>query len=243
MRALVAAWIGAISMFAADGAHAACTFGTSPETSLQGVFDSTLGAGALDATNGCVLADNDQVWTAQGEVAATILVEIAGFANQNVFGIYDPVQPTGVSVFSGAQSTGATATIQLVANNSKYDVVVNGIVRSQFTTPNFGFYLLTPQQNVFYSQPSLNADRADHMYSYRGNGGTFVSGPLLGSQFTSQMYLLAFEDLPIPAGDEDFQDFVALVNYAPVPLPAGGWLLGSVLALFVVLRRRLVTAP
>src|SRR5262245_42924712 len=134
MRAVVAAWIGAISMFTANGAQAACTFGTSPETSLQGVFDSMLGPGSVSAHDGCVLGNNDQLWTAQGEVVATILVEIAGFASDNVFGIYDPAQSSAVSVFSGAQGSGATATIQLVANNSKYDVVVNGIVRSQFTS-------------------------------------------------------------------------------------------------------------
>jgi hypothetical protein len=232
--------IAMVLLNAAASAHAACTFGTSPETSLQGIFDSVLGPGTLSATNDCLAPNLDQLWNAPGEVVATVLIEIAGFASQNVFGIYDPKAHTQsqVTVFGGPEGPGASAMIQLISNGSSYSVLLNGVVQGQFATQDFGFFLRTPENNTFYSQPGFNVDAADHLYSYRGNDATFVSGPLNGTTFSNAMYLLAFEDLRIPGGDGDFQDFVATANFAPVPLPAGVLLLGSVLGIGAVIRRR-----
>jgi hypothetical protein len=225
--------------FLAASLQAACTFGTSSETSLQGVFDSVLGPGSVSATNDCLASNLDQLWTAPGDVVATVLIEIAGFANQNEFGIYDPSAHTQrqVTVFSGPASSGASATLQLVSNGASYDVRVNGALQGQFATQNFGFFLHTPLNDTFFSQPGFNVDGADHLYSYRGQGQTFVSGPLGGTAFSDAMYLLAFEDLRIPGGDQDFQDFVATANFAPVPLPASIVLLGSILGIGGFMRR------
>jgi hypothetical protein len=230
----------AVLLFMAASVHGACTFGGSSETSLQGVFDSVLGPGSVSAKNDCLASNLDQLWTAPGEVVATVLIEIAGFANQNEFGIYDPKAHTQrqVTVFGGPAGAGASAMIQLAANGSKYDVLVDGIVQGQFAGKEFGFFLRTPQNNTFYSQPTFNVDSADHLYSYRGNGQTFTSGPMSGTTFSNAMYMLAFEDLRIPDGDEDFQDFVATANFAPVPLPAALVLLGSALGLGAMTRRR-----
>jgi hypothetical protein len=110
----------------------------------------------------------------------------------------------------------------------------------------FGFYLRTPQGNTFFSDSSLNQGQTDRMYAYRGNGGTFVSGPIvadgdpLNDIFNANDVILAYEDLL--QGDNDFQDFVVLVRGVtpapPVPLPAAVWLLASgLLGAAGVLRR------
>ena len=213
-------------------AHSACTFGASNETSLQGVFDSVLGNGALSATNDCLASSADTVWTAPGQVVATIIIEIAGFSGSNSFGIYDPSHPLQqATVFTGSDGMGATATVELVGNGTGYDVLVDNSLATTFASNSFGYFLHTPQNNTFFSQPTLNTDTADHMYAYQGNGHVFTGGPLIGTNFATSMYMLAFEDLLIPQGDRDYQDFVAAVNYAsPIPIPGGIWLLGSVLA-------------
>src|SRR5262249_44768061 len=114
-------------------AHAACTFGASNETSLQGVFDSVLGAGVLSATNDCLPSSADTVWMAPGQVVATIIIEIAGFSGSNSFGIYDPSQPQHqATIFTGSDGMGATATVQLVGNGTGYDVKVDNVIETTF---------------------------------------------------------------------------------------------------------------
>ena len=237
----ISVWILLFALLSGT-AHAACTFGTSNEMSLQGVFDSVLGTGVLSASNDCLPSSADTTWAAPGQVVATIVIEIAGFSGSNSFGIYDPSQPLQqVTIFTGSDGMGATATVQLVSNGTGYDVKVDDVLATTFASRTFGFFLHTPQNNTFFSQPSLNADSADHMYSYQGNGHPFIGGPLAGTDFAMSMYLLAFEDLLMPQSDRDYQDFVAAVNYAsPIPLPAGVWLLGGVLGL---LRRSLWRRP
>jgi hypothetical protein len=220
-------------------AQAACKFGASGETSLQGVFDSMLGPGALDAESDCIAEPADALWQGGG-AAATILIELAGFAADNVFGIYDPLDPQArqVALFGGRAGAGSSTSLAFVAAGSGFDVQTGGVTVSHFASADFGFYLRTPQQNTFFSQSSLNTDQADHMYAYQGNGDAFVGGPLADAAFATTMYLLAFEDLKVPNGDSDFQDFVAAINFmTPIPLPAGIYLLGGALALLGLSRR------
>src|SRR5262245_37312624 len=223
-------------------AHAACTFGNSQETSLQGVFDSLFAPGALSAANDCVPSSADGSWTAAGPVDATIIIELAGFADKNIFGIYDVSNPRSrVVAFGGAESSGATTTISLVPSGAGYDVFTDDVIKGHFDSSEFGFFLRAPRHKTFFSQSALNRDEADHMYAYRGNDSLFSTGPLAGTVFATSMYLLAFEDLPMRRSDRDFQDFVATVTFmAPIPLPATAWLLGSVLMVLTVWQRRSV---
>lgn len=234
-----------LSTCASPQVFAACVFGGSSEPSLQSVFDSILPAGTLSATDDCLDAAADARWTAPGEAVATIIIELAGFAGSNEFGIYDVSDPLNrVTVFGGADGVGSTTTIELRADGSEYSVWADAVHAGDFATNTFGFYLATPQGYVFTSDPSHNSDGQDHLYSYQGNGATFLGGPLAGQTFAATMYLLAFEDLLIPQGDEDFQDFVAAASFVvPIPLPPAALLLGSAIALLVVVRkRRRVTA-
>jgi len=224
-----------------DAAQAACTFGASGEPSLQQSFNDLFGAAAApDAVADCLNdgtgPGRDGVWHPTGESSATILLEIAGFADLNSFGLYDPLNPSNrLNIFSGVAGPGSTASLsfQMVAGGTQITMSIVGSPGSSssavFMSEAFGFLLSTPEGNTFFSQSGLNVDGADHSYAYRGDGSWFLHGGAQGTQFGVNDAILAYEDLV--HGDNDFQDFVVLVRgVEPVPLPAAGWLLLSAFA-------------
>ena len=251
-RQVVRWGIAAALAVAGTQAHAACTFGgAGGEPSLQGVFNSILGAGA-PSTSACVADGADARWTTVGTVGAIdIVLELAGNAQSNTFGLYDLNNPNRrLTIFEGNDGVNAEATIRLrqLANGTWRASVLefnnpddsaawtnlNGL-----STSAFGFYLGTASQGTFFSETGRNTDGVDHMYAYRGNGAAFIGGPLQGSLFTAQDFILAWEDL-FGGGDRDYQDFVVVVqDIRPVPLPPAVWLLASsLIGLAGVARRR-----
>jgi Domain of unknown function (DUF4114) len=235
--------VAAALALAGTQAHAACTFGNAGgEPSLQGVFNSILGAGAPSAASACLPDGNDAAWSTVGSVTAIdIVIELAGNAASNTFGLYDLAHPDDESrrltIFEGNDGTSAEATIRLrpmsggrwrvsVLEFNNPDDVAGWERLDNLTTSAFGFYLGT-SAGTLYSQTALNGDDVDHLYAYRGNGAQFTGGPLAGTLFTPQDYILAWEDL-FGGGDRDYQDFVVVVqDIRPVPLPPAVWLLAS----------------
>jgi hypothetical protein len=207
-------------------AHAVCTFGSSSESSLQSNFDSLLGLGTLNATTACVDEGDDAAWStigSRGEI--DIVLELAGNAATNSFGVYDLNDPRArLSIFDGNDAVGAQAVLRLRQTVDGWRVSVQeagarGWTHQFMSTGAFGFYLSTRSNGTLYSQSSRNADGVDHLYAYQGTGTPFLSGPLSGEVFTLRDYLLAWEDLA-GGGDRDYQDFVAVVqDVTPVPLP------------------------
>jgi hypothetical protein len=228
-----------------QAAQAACTFGNSAEQSLQQTFDHLFGAAAPSAADDCLddgsNAGQDGVWQSTGQSSATILLELAGYADLNNFGLYDPLNPNNrLEVFAGRLGPGSTASLTFTPVSSGVQVSMSIVgspvapTQALFLSEAFGFFLRTPQSNTFFSQSTLNGDQADHSYAYTGNGAWFLRGGALGTQFGARDAILAYEDLI--NGDNDFQDFVVLVRgVEPIPLPATAWLLAGGLAL---LRRR-----
>ncbi|MEO8019355.1 MAG: DUF4114 domain-containing protein [Pseudomonadota bacterium] len=221
--------------------QAACTFGSSGEPSLQQTFNDLFGASAAPtATSDCLEdgngAGHDGVWRSTGQSSATILLELAGFADFNSFGLYDPLNPANrLEVFAGRLGPGSTASLSFegIAGGTRVTMSIVGSPTAPsstvFLSEAFGFVLSTPEGNSFFSQSGLNAGGADHSYAYRGNGQWFQRGGTLGTQFGAHDAILAYEDLV--HGDNDFQDFVVLVRgVEPIPLPAAGVLLLSAIA-------------
>jgi hypothetical protein len=234
-------------------AQAACTFGASGEPTLQGSLTTLLGAGAPNATGDCISDGADAAWTTVGSVGAIdIVLELAGNASTNSFGVYDLTDPTRrLSVFEGNDGVSSQATVRLRQFEGGWRVSVleqnnaddpSGWTHLTLSTSAFGFYLGTLAQGTFFSNTTLNSDGVDHLYAYRGTGTPFLSGPLAGEVFSMQDYLLAWEDLA-GGGDRDYQDFAAIVeDVKPVPLPTAVWLLASgLIGLAGVARRRSLT--
>lgn len=219
---------------AAAQANALCTFGGSGEPSLQGSFNSMLGANTLSATASCLDDGDDAAWTSVGSIGQIdILLELAGNATTNVFGVYDLNDPSSqLTIFDGADSTGDQAILRLRQTVNGWRVSVQEVGSTTWThqfisTSAFGFYLNVQGQGTFYSDTSSNADGVDHLYAYQGTGTAFLTGELAGEFFSRQDYILAWEDL-LGGGDGDYQDFVAVVqDITPVPLPTAVWLMMS----------------
>lgn len=235
-------------VFLAPAAQAVCTFGSSGEPTLQQSFNDMFGSAAPDAAADC-LADGggpgqDGVWRSAGSTSATILLELAGFADLNTFGLYDANDPGHrFEVFAGRLGAGATASLSFQQISGGVQITMSIIgspapTRSTiFLSEAFGFFITTPEGNTFHTQSSLNADGADHSYAYRGEGQWFQRGGAQGTQFGTSDAILAYEDLV--NGDRDFQDFVVLVRgVEPIPLPAAAWLMISGLAGVAGFRRR-----
>ena len=199
------------------------SFGSSGEPSLQVVLDGiTVGGGSsVDAFTDYLPDDLDSVWRIDGTsgTVSTIVIELAGYAGDNVFGIYDVSDPDNkVRIFRGRNDSGDQKTLTIDASGN---VEVNNRARGVFAGNEFGFYLATPGSSTgyWYSDSALNVDaNGDHMVAYQGTGDTVQIASLAERTWSSAEYILGFEDLAIPVGDSDYNDFVVLVSsVTPVP--------------------------
>lgn len=254
-QALLAVPLMLTALGFSEDARADCTFGTpaAGEPTLQVSLGQLLQSPPNTVT-GClddgIGASGDAYWSSVGRTSATLLLEIAGFANINSFGIFDASDPSNqLMVFSGPASRGARAQISFAADGTVSITSGNTTRTAHFDSIAFGFYLLTGEGHTMHSDSALNPGGVDRMYGYRGNGTRFISGPVLtdgdprNDIFGANDAILAYEDLL--NGDNDFQDFVVLVRgVQPIPLPAAVWLFGGALfALRSVASRRRRASP
>jgi hypothetical protein len=247
--------IGAFSaaFMPVDAQAALCNFGpgTPGEPSLQTVINQSL-TQPLNTSMDCVAEGDDDQWRAFAGATATVVVEIAGFASSNRFGIYDLEDPNKrLQIFAGQDDVNTLRKLNFgLTQNGDYRFEIRQLSGSLvgsavFASDLFGFYITTPQGSghTYYSDSSLNPDGVDHMYAYAGNNSIFknnstVPRRLRGTTFAADMYLLAWEDL-LNGGDFDYQDMVILTSsMAPVPLPAALALLCSGLLLLPAAVRR-----
>ena len=222
-------------------------------TSLQNIMNNiTLATPSNPSGNSSVNANTDYLgfdttWQINGVggSVATLVIELAGYAPYNTFGIYQGNNK--FDIFGGAAVQGYQATVSIGANGSVSSLIKDenqGFVAYTQTAANFfngnyfGYFLTSPY-STFYSDDTKNADGMDHMLAYAGKGDLIEIAPYAPGPWSQKEYILAFEDL-VGGGDRDYDDFVVMVSsVTPVPEPGTIVLLGAgLLGLGLYGRRR-----
>jgi hypothetical protein len=144
-----------------------------------------------------------------------LTLTIAGFALQNKLYLYDTTAPgdtTKQQIIFDGQEAPTTKTITSNIPN------------------NYGFLLVTPQGNSFYSGGGVNGSEDGHFAFFESGNST-----------NTTTWWFGVEDLLLCGSDKDFQDMFVKFEVTPsdvnVPLPPSAFLLGSGLLGLAGLRR------
>jgi len=190
------------------------------EDSLQVLLDDLTLSGGVDT-----LADQSKaaIFTnVGGESVASFLLEVAGYADGNRFGIYEYGDTSNrAQIFGGADTPADQVLVSFLGG----DVFVNGGLAAADFGSEFGFYIETKVGELFYSEDDQNRDGAQAVI-YEGSAAdpTVLEVGTRGNRKQVELgvddVLVAFEDLRLRGSDHDYQDLVVLVSDVRAAGPA-----------------------
>lgn len=210
---------------------------------LQSLFDGWLQDSSDFDVNDRAEVHSSWSTGASDASLSKIIIEIAGNAGDNTFGMYDLGNVNNrLQIFDGPDGTGDLRTIEYLGGG-EYEAWGKGteVQSANLGGPDFGFYLYNPVADLlFLSDPTLNPNGDVQMVAFQGDGR---QADFFGTGFSSWLsneWVLAWEDLPYAESDQDFNDFVVMVESVhPVPEPMGLGLLGlGLVGLGIAARRR-----
>jgi len=149
-------------------------------------------------------------WRFKTGASGMLLVELAGFAKKNKFGIYDKNDPSIMTMlFEGIDSEGAS--LKLTQING---IIFVNNVSTNISSDNFGFWLDSSYYSrggLFFSDSNLNNNGEPHMIAYQGSGDRIVLPDSSDEIFTSENFMLCWEDL-YANPDWDYTDMSILIK-------------------------------
>ncbi|TAO04287.1 MAG: PEP-CTERM sorting domain-containing protein [Phormidium sp. SL48-SHIP] len=203
------------------------------DCTLQGSLDYLTVGGDFFDVNAAETGYEYFTNTATGSSISQFMFEIAGFASENTFGIFNQ-SGLKLEIFNGSDTSKDVSMVSFFTGGTVTSVTQghpdNGGGIALQTVENFGnvfgFYITSPQ-GTFYSDDSKNPNGIRHSAIYQGDGSFDMDLP--GKQpglFTDNEFIVAFED-KYQGSDWDYNDLVVMVeSVEPEPVPEPSLILG-----------------